>query len=133
MKYSLENLIALIKTNPDIIETLMSGKFNWETFIQGTRNFGVKIDLSDIEKYLDDKLPFMGESSESHFFVQDQRANEFRQLRNDEIFIVSGGSIIDRLLPSVTMTAAVAAVAVASTHSSCQVGIVTWGAGQEML
>lgn len=115
MQSTMESLNEKIRVNPDIVETLMEGKFNWDSLIEGAKKFGFDINKDDIEDYFDEKYPATSDESSTTYYVQDEEADEFRELSLNELEAVSGGTTIVAVVvyvAAIVFTAAAIATAV---------------------
>jgi hypothetical protein len=89
----MERLRDEIKVNPDIIETLMDGKFSWDSLIEGAGDMGFEIDALDVDAYFTEKYPPSSPEIGTDFFVQDEKEGEYRELNETEMEAVSGGTV----------------------------------------
>ncbi|PCK32422.1 hypothetical protein [Pseudoalteromonas piscicida] len=94
MQATMEMLNEEIKKNPDILDVLLESKFNWESFVEGAKKIGFKIGLTDVIEYLEEKYPPTSPEAGSTYYAQDERQGEFRELSNNEINLVSGGTTV---------------------------------------
>jgi hypothetical protein len=130
MQSAMEILNEEIKTNPDIIETLLDGKFNWDSFINGAGKLGFDIELADIEHYFAEEHPALSTDTGATYFVKDEQAGEFRELSTSELDAVSGGTtVVGAVVALIVYVAAIVATAavVASAVMAAQtVAIGAW-------
>lgn len=109
---SVNDLSQYVIANPEVIDSLLNKKFDWDDLVSNANEIGYSISVDDIEDYLTVKFPPDAPELIAKAYVGCNEAGSMRELSADEINAVVGGLTDPVLVTAVVVVAAVATVVV---------------------